>query len=65
MHQPATTDATTEELRRARNAMREKLWHDDAFAHRWMCHPERDCADGCSDRPDPGKLALYVSEMEA
>lgn len=39
---------TLQELARERNAMRLKLWADDAFAHRWMCHPERECEDGCN-----------------
>lgn len=64
MYQPATTDVTASGLKRARNAMRLKLWADDSFAHCWLCHPGEPCADGC-DTPAIGeRLALYQSELE-
>jgi len=64
-YQPHTTDATPEGQRRARNSMRQKLLADPAFAHRWCCHPERECEDGCDDAPDQARLALYQSNAEA
>ena len=45
--QPYTTDRTHDGLRRARNAMRLRLWNDDDFAHRWLCHSGVECKDGC------------------
>lgn len=48
----------------ARNAMREWLWADAEFAHRWLCHPERGCEDGCEASADPGRVELYNSELE-
>lgn len=64
MHQPMTTDVTPEGLKRARNAMREKLKYDPAFAHRWLCHPERGCEDGCDTPADPSRVRLYQTDME-
>jgi hypothetical protein len=65
IYQPATTDTTTNGAMVARNAMRQRLTDDDAFAHRWLCHPESDCRDGCDVRPIPSRLALYESEIES
>lgn len=68
VYQPATTDCTPNGLLRARNAMRERLWADDAFAHRWLCHPEHECVDGCDGTMEAPRymerLALYQSDME-
>lgn len=64
MFQPYSTDWTCDGKRRARNAMRLRLWADDAFAHRWLCHVDRKCEDGCDVRPEPARLALYESEVE-
>ena len=30
-----------------------------AFVHRWLCHPDRDCSDGCDTPADPERLAIY------
>ncbi len=61
-------DGTAEGAKRARNTLRLRLWGDDVFAHRWLCHPARECDDGCAGEPDVGdhgsRLALYQSEME-
>lgn len=65
MYQPATTDSSADGLMRARNAMRERLEADPCFAHRWLCHPERDCEDGCDERAHHDRLALYLSPMES
>lgn len=62
--QPATTDTTIEGYRRARNAMRIRLWNDADFAHRWLCHPGHRCKDGCEEHADPERLALYQSDIE-
>lgn len=65
MFQPYTTDVTRDGLRRARNAMRLRLWADDSFAHRWLCHEGNGkCPDGCDTKADPRRLALYKSEVE-
>jgi len=67
MFQPATSDGTTRGLMIARNAMRVRL-EDLAFAHRWLCHPERACVDGCDGTMTAtdyaARLALYYSDME-
>lgn len=63
-YQPATTDVTPRGLKIARNAMRQRLWDDPIFAHRWLCHPERECKDGCDDAAIPSRWALYDSELE-
>ena len=65
MNQPHTTDVTPRGLKIARNAMRLKLWAEPFFAHRWLCHPERDCKDGCDDAANPDRLELYQSELES
>jgi hypothetical protein len=64
MHQPFTTEVTTTGLRAARNSMRERLWADHRFAHRWLCHPEHECKDGCDESPNAARWALYASELE-
>lgn len=64
MHTPFTTDTTHGADVRARNAMRLQLWADDGFAHRWLCHPGTECADGCDAAAEPGRAALYESELE-
>jgi len=64
IHQPMTTDCTPAGLKRARNQMRIRLWDGSLDAHRWLCHPERECKDGCNDEPLPGKVELYQSELE-
>ena len=68
MFQPHTTDTTKDGLRRARNAMRLKLWNDDAFAHMWLVHHphgEDTCPDGCDQQANPQRVELYQSELEA
>lgn len=57
LFQPATTDTTAEGARRARNAMRLRLWADDRFAARWLM------SDG-GETPDPARVALYQTEIE-
>lgn len=70
MHAPHTppNDGTMEGRKRARNTLRLRLWSDDAFAHRWLCHPARDCRDGCAGEvevPDHGnRIALYQTDIE-
>lgn len=64
MHQPYTTETTARGLLIARNSMRLKLWADDVFAHRWLCHPSRECKDGCDVKADSARLKLYESELE-
>lgn len=64
MYQPHTTDVTPDGLRRARNATRLRLRADDALAHRFLCHPDRECTDGCDDPPHPARLALYTTDVE-
>ena len=59
-----TTDTTPEGARIARNALRLKLWHDDSFAHQWLCHPNDQCQDGCQVHADPRRLALYQSDID-
>lgn len=62
--QPATTDLTLQGFKIARNNMRLNLWNDVDFAHKWLCHPGKECEDGCYSFPNPMKLALYESELE-
>jgi hypothetical protein len=66
VHQPFTTDVTIEGLKRARNAMREKLWADPAFAHMFLVHDDgKKCPDGCDTRyVNHSRLELYQSELE-
>lgn len=64
MYQPATTGTTNRDQLVARNALRLKLWQDDAFAHRFLCHPNRECEDGCSATAHVSRVALYQSELE-
>lgn len=70
MHAPHTppNDGTAEGRKRARNTLRLRLWSDDALAHRWLCHPHRECYDGCAGEvevPDYGnRLALYQTDIE-
>lgn len=40
-------------------AIRRQL-ENDTFAHRWLCHPERDCEDGCDMEPIPERLRVYL-----
>jgi hypothetical protein len=47
-----------------RNAMRILLWGDPRFAHRWLCHPDRECPDGCDIAPLPFRFELYQSDLE-
>ena len=63
--QPYTTDATPAGLVVARNTMRLRL-ADMAVSdtHRWLCHPGRECADGCDAAPIPERLALIQSDHE-
>ena len=65
MYQPHTTDVTLRGWLVARNAMRIKLWDDPVFAHRWLCHPDRECDDGCDVRAIQARLELYTSELES
>ena len=70
--QPYTTDTTAKGLMVARNAKRLELWHrsehggieGSAYVHRWLCHPERECEDGCDDAAKPDRVALYESPLE-
>lgn len=64
MYQPFTTDSTLEGQKTARNSMRLRLWNDPVFAHRWLCHPERDCKDGCDNRGIHSRVMLYTSDLE-
>lgn len=64
MIQPHTTDNTIEGRKRARNAMRLRLWANDVFAHKWLCHPERECEDGCDTAVIPERVELYQSDLE-
>ena len=67
MYQPETTGTTNRDQLVARNALRLKLWADDTFAHRFLCHPERECEDGCHGPMAPGyagRVALYQSDLE-
>jgi len=67
LFQPTTTDVTPAGLMRARNSMRIMLWNDSSFAHRWLCHPARECEDGCEGgfaSHYDARLALYQSELE-
>ena len=65
MFQPYTTDITRDGMRRARNAMRLRLWADDVYAHRWLCHQlSEPCPDGCDAAADPQRKALYESDLE-
>ena len=69
VYQPFTTDASEDGMRRARNAMRERLWADNAFAHRWLCHPGHSCEDGCDGSAGTddfaARVALYQSDIES
>jgi hypothetical protein len=38
---------------------------DLGTVHRWLCHPDRECEDGCTGSADPERLALYQSAHEA
>lgn len=64
MHTPYTVDTTPAGQVVSRNTMRLRLWADPVFAHRWMCHPDSECADGCDAAPIPARAALYQSEVE-
>jgi hypothetical protein len=64
MHQPFTTDSTTTGSKAARNAMRLRLWADDYFAHRWLCHPGEECRDGCDVQAAASRVDLYQSDVE-
>jgi hypothetical protein len=64
IYQPVTTDITIEGFKVARNSMRLKLWNDDIFAHKWLCHPNNDCKDGCDIKPIESRFNLYESEVE-
>lgn len=55
---------TRSDLIRERNNLRRMLWDDDVFAHRWMCHPNEHCKDGCDAAPSSRRLAFYKSEQE-
>lgn len=48
--------------------MRLKLWEDNAFAHKWLCHDDMVCPDGCegySMAPNyNARVALYESAIE-
>lgn len=66
--QPTTTDTTLNGLIRARNAMRLKLWEDNSFAHKWLCHDDLVCPDGCAGESKApnynARVALYESAIE-
>lgn len=64
IYQPHTTNTTLQGLKVARNSMRLKLWNDTDFAHKWLCHPDRDCFDGCDGGVIPERFALYKTELE-
>lgn len=69
MYQPYTTDLTFQGLKVARNTMRLQLWSDNPFfgenfVHKWLCHPNEECKDGCEAPAIPERLALYQSELE-
>lgn len=35
--------------------------HDDpVLVHRWLCHPGKNCEDGCDIMPIPERLAVYA-----
>lgn len=43
-------------------ALANLLISDDTFAHRWLCHPDRECEDGCEgEGADPKRVAFYKS----
>jgi hypothetical protein len=66
MYQPYTTDITPRGLMIARNAMRQYLDAADlGTVHQWLCHPDKECEDGCTESVDPARLALYQSDVEA
>ena len=64
IYQPATSEITLEGMKIARNGMRLKLWNDDIFAHKFLCHPNSECQDGCEVAANPLKLNLYNSDLE-
>ena len=35
------------------------LHGDPALEHRWLCHPERPCEDGCNAAPIPERQRVY------
>lgn len=50
---------------RGRNSLREQLWSDERFAHRWLCHPEGGKCDGGSDcSAEKSRVDFYQSELE-
>lgn len=69
LFQPRTTEHTLEGMLRARNSLRQQLWAAPlAQAHDWLCHQETGsaaCDGGSSCSPDPARLALYQSDLEA
>lgn len=65
MYQPRTTDVTIEGLKVSRNNMRLILWNEPEFAHKWLCHPNNNCEDGCNMKAIKNRLDLYESEIEA
>lgn len=54
-----TTDTTPRGLEIANKNMANRLADDDVFAHRWLCHPEHECEDGCDVEAIPSRLELY------
>jgi hypothetical protein len=59
-----STDTTNRGRKIARNSLRLQLWTDDVFAHRFLCHPDKPCQDGCDVTPKADRVALYQSELE-
>lgn len=63
--QPYTTDQTTQGRLVAENALRLKLWADDAFAHRWLCHADGgECDGGATCSTPQNRKAFYESDLE-
>lgn len=56
---------TLQDLVLERNSLRIKLWADDVFAHRWLCHPDGEpCSDGCNAAVKGSRKAFYESDIE-
>lgn len=35
----------------------------DDELHRWLCHPERSCKDGCDDAAIPARMKIFDREL--